>query len=606
MLPLRVTYNEGETPYSLATRLGDRAYGVDFKNFAYRHRLPTTPWSLGARIELLGNLAGVDPQEIAKGRVPWKDKRAVFGRLSVPTAGNVMAAVHRAVCPECFLQDRANAADLDERKYAAFIRWKWQFTFYFGCTRHQSELLLSCPGCEAPIGSGSASIDRCKCGLDYAECPTAPLSEQAMRILRWVDELVEGREPSADIRSDKLQHLTPVDFLLLLEKIGSAVSPHRKDQHLRNVRLAPAMTAGFNALADMPNSFIDILEQATGGRSPNDRFVFLGKTLYDLGLSPTYGHVFLPLLSEFVAAKRRENDERRGRRAQSELDAGGREGSLVTARKRYEFLLSEPELERLRRATPEWGPDGPVSRGKLLTRGRREGWIVNTTQAAAYLRIHPRVLYRLTHHFGVILPIVPEARGIWFFYVVEIDDWLNSLTHDLPPVEAVPADCVPITKCWQTRTTDRLEALLMGRIRPVGVLEGARGMDRIIVRQADFPRPKDRNPPGSLTTKKAAEAMGLREATVQALAVSGALSSERRGRYAYLWPEHIQAFRKAYATCSELGQELDMTGVQVGFYLRAAAIPKVAAGGLAFYPRQAAREVIREQRRRCSGSNRRE
>jgi len=200
--------------------------------------------------------------------------------------------------------------------------------------------------------------------------------------------------------------------------------------------------------------------------------------------------------------------------------------------------------------------------------------------------------------FGVVLPFLAPSDRFSFFYTMEIDDWLTSLTSDLPLVDSIPAGCIPITTVWRNGSTDRIQGWFQGRIKSVAVLMGADGLNRVIVRQADFLGLDRLKPPGSLSAREAAEAMGLPECKVYLLRATGALLGEKRGRYVHFWPEEIEAFKQNYATCTELGREFDLNFAQVSHYLRAAGLSKTHVKGcVPFYPRQASRAALKDRLR---------
>lgn len=235
---------------------------IGYTTFARDLGLPEVTWRLHDHLARLAELCGIDVRRLKRWSVRSESRRVFFGKI-VATYPST-ASPHRALCPLCIASDRQNAIAGAAVKFAGYVRWKWQFGYYFGCLRHGVALVTACPECTKQISACAKFIDRCSCGWDFARTRPTPLSTSATQMLRIIDDNLEGGFEARPTFDGPIGHASFEEQLDAINMVGSAaIGSTSSWSRIARRNLVPVFEEASLAFGNFPASFRQFLDRAT-------------------------------------------------------------------------------------------------------------------------------------------------------------------------------------------------------------------------------------------------------------------------------------------------------------------------------------------------------
>jgi len=169
-----------------------------------------------------------------------------------------------SVCPECVLE-------------TGYISNLWELRFVRICTKHQRELIDSCPSCEKPLAWHRQGLLKCGCGYDLSKVRGNPVADSSLlamsELIQWKLANHQYDEGNLTQVGYPLIHLKKMSLSTLLG-IVERLQKNRKrktnfPQPFGNNSKLNILKVASDMFERWPHGFYDLLENL----SPENRHI---------------------------------------------------------------------------------------------------------------------------------------------------------------------------------------------------------------------------------------------------------------------------------------------------------------------------------------------
>jgi hypothetical protein len=405
---------------------------------------------------------------------------------------------------------------LDDRRYCPLClrasphhRAIWDLSVVTVCLEHGVRLLTRCPGSHR-VNWRTDHVHLCaryECRRNLREAATEEVPAAELAGARGLIALFRDHRPP------DLAPLSPGDALRAAFHLGAvALGHHNSPRPILFARKHPEETvrvlnAGWSALQDWPHGFHRLLARLRADQEVRDGRYGLGKAfgfltywLRDAAAAEPYGALLGSEFYRYVAEQpdlaTRAHEVRRFR---SGADLRHRH---MTGTEAADFLginyerLATLAAERDLYLVPPTGKGAAslmrADRVHALLRERSN--LLSGSDVQRRLGVGKRTMNKL-RNAGLLTTVTdPDAPGGICYPVASVDDLLRDIEAHVPQDGPKLGDGVSIATITRRvpvpgfDTTDVIEAIRTGRLTPVGVARGSRGIQRFRFRSCDVDR----------------------------------------------------------------------------------------------------------------------
>lgn len=484
--PLYVRDRTDESALSIWCRLAVRAGYADLAEFmkttGSTAKPGLAPWRLSS-LEALAVVSGQPleeliartPRETPAGLVVGTRVITTKTRLTVP--GGVM---NDLICPACLLDDRECLdGPVECRPYRRF--W-WAFSF-IGCPKHRQPLTDRCSSCDTRLKATRVRVDVCSCGADlaaarhrpaeFASLDAALLESLSRPCGEWLD--------SYDLYS---AHKLALAIGLYLLKYPRAITRSA----LAANELMEVASFGHQAVQRTGGDLRAVIRegaQLDGQLSMRAVFGSLAAFYNACRGRACYAPFSSALVNEWTAIESSLVGDPNKR--PMAMQAGPfTVQELADLHSTDVPLLAEHLAQISATNACIWEVDVRVPRDIADTVRLRIGKVGSADDVGLILGLSRRVVLDLTKLGAVRQHSVFGARSQKVFDLVDLREFLGSLSRNVPRYVQVPPGLVPIMfRKVEGGVAALLLAMRLGELRCQGVLEGLQGVRSLLVDAED-------------------------------------------------------------------------------------------------------------------------
>ena len=348
--------------------------------------------------------------------------------------------------------------------------------------------------------------------------------------------------------------------------------------------LWPALVAGAEVLSDLPASFerlLDKLAMVDEDRQLGAVGIYGRNFAAWLRRQPLAAADLLPIFNQHL--KQRSRNVRFPDRT-VELPRQSR--NLDRRRER----LTSYEYQRLK-SVVAWTGEAHPRRCDVLKVLRGQGELLTKLDAAAYLGIYKLTFASIVEQGWFEPSWKPYEPGPSYFYVRDLDAWLDRLTAKASIQDTCPDGYVSLEHATHIRKVSIMvllaELLATGGDQAVR-LQGVQGIAAVAIPEPASGTWSFAVPAGAYRAPEARKELFLTAEGLRAVVGSGLLKMQKAGAANYIAAEDLETFKRRFVSHVELAKLLGVSTPTVRARLAAAGLKAVLDEPQAIYERQSA------------------
>lgn len=557
-----------EPGYAIFNRLALRHRAPNRQDFAEQIGLVNRSVyeiGLGRNLQTIAELTGIDATTIRHSTFQRDEREGWhFGKEVLAKISNGASAIsYGRVCPACILDDIDERAGPTEcRPYRRF--W-WDLSAIYACPIHNLALTSACVACRRVFGIDTLNLGRCECGHSVTRNECRPIQKEHLDANEYIFDRVTNSSSRSNHFLDGLSFRSAIGVLATVGIATDSKTSSRELKTLNEQEKARIMTAGFNAFANWPTSFENVLDkmvsdQAQNKLSPGSAY---GKLQQWLNTSRDVDLELIRVAVRGHAIRRipiKRNTKVFGIKIDGMVTTLGDIGTQCGCSSFRAGTVAE--MLGLVDAMTSHEPSVVVPSNIISPLKAFFEASIDPGDAKHYLNVGRKIFLSLVDSGIIRRAFVTKGSIPSRYYKSDLEDILMRLRGNSPMLNQAPTGSAPITQaiklCFRS-SEEIISAMLRGQLRATGQLIGISGIPGILVDTSVVRRVLAHDSKQQvLLIGEAARYLGVSDPTIYALKKAGWLT-EIRGFTALHQRSGIDyrclnELRENYVTSSELSK----------------------------------------------------